>query len=413
MAKERSPHSSTLAARGPAAATLLITLALAASGSIADVRQEGSVRFFANAKSDFDRWTKRPSRAQQAWMREHYDRMLTYSPYFDSRLAWYPNAWVYKDSYALRSNWQIFKDNPHWVLRDADGEALYIPFACSGGSCPQHAADFGNQDFRQWWIDGLRKKLDRGYIGVYIDDVNLDWRVSNGRGEHVKPIDPRTGEEMTLSDWRRYFAEFMEQIRAAFVDAEIVHNVIWYATPADDPFIARQIASADYINLERGATDDGIRGGSGKYGFESFLGFIDRIHAGGRNVILDDDDSDTLAERDYELAAYLLVNDGSDLIGADGDRRRMNPDNFWEGYEIALGSAAGPRFSVGGILRRDFECGVALLNQPDMPTRTVTIGEGFNTLAGIPVRSVVLVARTGAILTRQDCSSTAAPVRPD
>lgn len=91
----------------------------------------------------------------------------------------------------------------------------------------------------------------------------------------------------------------------------------------------------------------------------------------------------------------------------------MNPDNFWEGYEIALGSAAGPRFSVGGILRRDFECGVALLNQPDMPTRTVTIGEGFNTLAGIPVRSVVLVARTGAILTRQDCSSTAAPVRPD
>ncbi len=413
MAKGKSPHSFMPAGRGAAAATLLITLALAASGSIADSRQEGSVRFFVNAKSDFDRWTKRPGAAQQAWMRDHYDRMLAYSPYFDSRLAWFPNAWVYKDSYALRSNWQIFMDHPQWVLRDADGEALYIPFACAGGSCPQHAADFGNPDFRQWWIDDLRKEMDQGYIGVYVDDVNLDWRISNGRGEHVKPIDPRTGKEMTLSDWRRYFAEFMEQIRAAFPDAEIVHNVIWYATPADDPFIARQIASADYINLERGATDDGIRGGSGKYGFETFLGFIDGVHARGRKVILDDDDSDTLVERDYELASYLLVNNGDDLIGADGDRRRMSPDNFWEGYEIDLGSAAGPRFSVGGLLRRDFECGIALLNQPDMPTRTITIGDGFNSLAGRPVRSVALEARTAAILIKQDCSPVAASLRPD
>ena len=30
-------------------------------------------------------------------MRAHYWRMLTYAPYFDSRVAWFPDAWVYKD----------------------------------------------------------------------------------------------------------------------------------------------------------------------------------------------------------------------------------------------------------------------------------------------------------------------------
>lgn len=393
----------TPAVRRTAATMLLFVLTMAATGSVAEQRHAGSVRFFAHAKSDFDEWTKRPSAAQQAWMREHYDRMLTYSPYFDSRLDWYPNAWVYKNAYAIHSDRAVFSKHPHWVLRDAKGRLLYIPFACSAGSCPQFAADVGNPDFRQWWIDGLRDKLERGYTGVYVDDVNLDWRVSDGNGKHVKPIDPRTGAEMTLSDWRRYFAEFMEEIRSAFPDAEIIHNVIWYATPADDPYILRQIDAADYINLERGATDSGIRGGPGKYGFETFLAFIDRVHARGRHIILDDDESNTLVERDYELAAYLLINNGLDLIGADGDRSRMNPDGFWTGYDVDLGDADGPLFKTGGVFRRDFECGRVLLNQPDMPTRTIDTGDGFAGLDGSAASSVVLAASTATVLVKAGC----------
>jgi hypothetical protein len=211
---------------------------------------------------------------------------------------------------------------------------------------------------------------------------------------------------MTLADWRRYFAEFMEQIRAAFPDIEIAHNVIWYAQPADDPFIQRQLRSADFINLERGATDSGIRGGGGTYGYETFLGFIDRMHQMGNHVILDDDDSTTDAEWMYELATYFLVKAGDDMIGADGDRSRMNPHNFWEGYEIHMGDALGARYEVEGLLRRDYRCGVVVLNQPGQPTRTLDLRDSFVLLGsrGDTVSSVTLGEYRGAILMRESCA---------
>ncbi|MGD2045224.1 MAG: putative glycoside hydrolase [Gemmatimonadota bacterium] len=365
-----------------------------------------SVKFFVDASSGFDRWTRSPTAEEQAWMREHYFRMQTYAGHFDSRLSWYPNAWVYKDSYAIYDDSYVRTEHPDWILRDPDGNELFIPYGCSGGSCPQYAADVGNPEFRSWWIDDLGKTLDAGYLGVWVDDVNLQWRVGDGDGDDVIPLDPRTGAVMTLTDWRRYFAEFMEEIRDAFPEIEIAHNIIWYAQPPDDPSIERQLRAADFINLERGATDSGIRGGDGTYGYETFLGFIDRMHRMGNDVVLDDDDSDTEAEWIYELATYFLIKSGDDMIGADGDRSRMNPDNFWEGYDVRMGDAQGERYQTGGLFRRDYSCGVVVLNQPDQPTRSLDLGEAFKLLGsgGTSVSSVTLDATRAAILVRPDCT---------
>jgi len=363
-----------------------------------------TVNFFAHAKSDFDEWTDDPSLEQQAWMREHYARMLTYSSYFGPRLAWYPNAWVYKNSYAIYPDSRIFEEHPEWILHDELGNRLFIPYGCKNGTCPQFAGDVGDPAFRRHWIESLRETLADGYIGVWIDDVNMLWRVSDGRSNRVTPIDKRTGKLMTLNAWRRYFAEFMEDIRAEFPGIEIAHNSIWYATPIDDASIVRQIRAADYINLERGATDDGIVGGRGRYGFETFLSFIDRVHAMGGRIILDDDDSDTTAERDYELAVYLLVNDGGDLLGADGDRSRMNPESFWEGYTIDIGRPHGSRYTGNnGLLRRDYECGFVVLNPPDAPLRHVNVPPGYRTIDGRRPRSLPLHEYRAAVLLSENC----------
>ena len=75
-------------------------------------------------------------------------RMLVFSPYFDSRLSWYPNGWVYKDLYAIGVGSSMASAHPDWILRDSAGQALYIPFACSGGTCPQYAGDVGSPAFR-------------------------------------------------------------------------------------------------------------------------------------------------------------------------------------------------------------------------------------------------------------------------
>jgi hypothetical protein len=186
----------------------------------------GVVRFYNIANSAFDVYTSNPDVAEQAWMRAHYFRMQTYTPYFDSRLRWFPNAWVYKDAYAIQSSGAIQAAQSEWILRDANGDRLYIPWGCGDGSCPQYAGDFGNPEYRANWIREAKLSLDKGYVGLFIDDVNMTWRVGDGHGNGVTPIDPRTGKSMTLTDWRRYFAEFMEEIRAAFPDVEITHNAI-------------------------------------------------------------------------------------------------------------------------------------------------------------------------------------------
>jgi len=369
----------------------------------------GKVRFYHLADSDFDDYSSNPSVAEQKWMREHYYRMQTYAPYFDSRLSWYPDAYFYRDAYAIYTESSTFSAHPEWVLRDSDGDLLYIPWGCSGGTCPQYAADFGNPAFRSAWIGKASASLEKGYRGIWIDDVNMTWRVGNGEGDHVTPIDPRTGRLMTLGDWRRYFAEFMEEIRAAFPDAEIAHNAIWFAGPVDDPYIQRQIAAADYFNFERGATDGGLTGGGGTWGFETFLAFIDSVQKLGTGAILMDTGSTEL-QREYGLAAWFLISSGIDMMNSTKVKWTA-PDTWWAGYGLDLGGAAGSRRAWQNVLRRDFSCGTVLLNQPGMPTRHLELSEPHRSIAGAEVSSVTLDSSSAAILLK-DCAGGGTPLPP-
>jgi hypothetical protein len=376
----------------------IAVLAVANAGSYISIAPAGKVRFYNVADSDFDIYSKRPDEISKELMRTNFFRMQTYSPYFDSRLAWYPNAWAYKDSYAIKPQWSEFREHPEWVLRDVDGQLLFIPWGCENGSCPQYAADIGNPAFRAHWVESARALIEKGYKGLWIDDVNLTWRVSNGAGEHVKPVDPRTGKLMTLDDWRRYFADFMEEIRQALPDAEIAHNSIWYAGPLDDIFIQRQIDAADYINLERGATDPGLSGGAGRYGLETFFAFIDFVQARGRSVIMMDYGT-TFSERDYGLAAWFLISNGRDMMSS-GRLQWTGPDTFWPGYQLDLGQASGPRYEWKRLLRRDFACGVVLLNQPGVRRAHVTLPRGLTTLSGTAASHVTLRPSQAAIFNR-------------
>jgi hypothetical protein len=386
---------------GVIAAVVGVSPGGAAWSGVKEREAAGQVRFYQIADSEFDVYTSSPPIAEQAWMRAHYFRMQTYSPYFDSRLQWFPNAWTYKDAYAIQSS-AILAAHPDWVLRDANGDRLYIPWGCSNGACPQYAGDFGNPEFRAHWIREAELTLDEGYAGLFIDDVNMTWRVGDGDGNHVTPIDPRTGRSMTLTDWRRYFAEFVEEVRAAFPDIEIAHNAIWYAGSTSDPYIRRQIAAADYFNLERGATDSGLTDGSGTFGFETCLSFIDAVHALGRGVVLMDYGG-TTRQREYALAAWFLISDGIDLMSSD-QLDWTAPDRWWPGYGIDLGGAKGKRYLFEGLLRRDFDCGTVLLNQPGVARRSIALDSSHRTIAGAPATRVTLDSASAGVFLR-DCDN--------
>ena len=94
--------------------------------------------------------------------------------------------------------------------------------------------------------------------------MNLAFNVGNGAGQTVAPIDPRTGVRMTHDAWQRYFAEFMEQLRAELpASAEIVQNQVYFHVGLSSPYVKRAIEAATYLEIERGVNDTGLRGGTG------------------------------------------------------------------------------------------------------------------------------------------------------
>ncbi len=367
-----------------------------ALGVLAPPGAPGRVRFVKVANSAFDRFTANPTPDAQHWMQNHYWRMVAYSPYFDGRLAWFADAWVYRDLYAIHTDGALATTHPEWILRDASGAKLYIPYDCANGTCPQYAADVGNPDFRAWWIADAKSALRAGYAGLWVDDVNmLVSRVADGTRQPVPPIDPRTGVAMPEADWRRYVAEFCEQIRAAVPEVEVIHNVVWYA-PRDDPFVVRELQSASFVNLERGVNDTGIRGGGGTYGYDTFLGLVDWLHARGKAVVFDAS-AKTDADREYGLASYFLVNATRDGLGNDPGG---TPDDWWAGYDADLGEPRGPRYAWRAVVRRDFAKGLVLVNEPGAPSQTLDLGATWANLRGESVTAVTLGPASGAVLVK-------------
>ena len=382
---------------------------LLASRSVAGDDSAGAVRFVKTADSRFDRFTRAPSPAEREWMRGHYWRMRCYAPYFDSRLDWFPRAWVYKNLYGVPLDAPLVREHPEWLLHDARGKRLYVRYECHGEACSQYAADVGAPAYRAHWIAEARSLLARGYTGLFVDDVNMMLsRVSDGAGRAVPPHDERTGTAMVERDWRRYVAEFTEQIRAAFPEREIVHNAIWYAGH-DDEFVRRELEVADVLNLERGVNDTGLTGGTGPYGLETFLAHVDWLHTHGKWVVFDAG-ATTDEARQYGLAAYFLASRGRDGIGNDPGG---TPVDWWKGYDVRLGAARGDRYRWHGVLRRDFERGLVLLNEPGAPAVTLRLDRDYAEVAGGRRSAVTLGPAQGVVLmTNITVSSSIAWRRP-
>jgi hypothetical protein len=402
MHRSAGTTSTTLTAvRRALASALVATGMLVATAGPAAAADEGEVNFELSAGSWFDSYITSATSSQKTWMNEHYSRMRGFAPFFTQALSWAPEATFYQDIYALYRNdppdEQVMQQHPDWVLRDAQGRKLFIQFACDGTSCTQYAADIGNPEFRQFWIQRAANIMDDGYDGLYVDDVNMEMKVSDGTGTFTRPVDPRTGQPMTDTNWRRYMAEFTEEIRAAFPDKEITHNSLWWMDH-NDPYVQRQTDAADYIEIERGFNDGGIGGGTGTFSYSNYLSHMDWVHSRGAGIISEPYNVNTTSAT-FEIASYLLVSNGNDYVSSD---YRATHSNWWSGWDTDIGDAAGARYSWQGLRRRDFSGGMALTNDPGAPTRTVQLPTDatYKDMSGNTVTSVTLGARQGIVLTK-------------
>ena len=366
----------------------------------------GSVLLLKHTNAQFDRYTLDPTQAVKSWIDDHFWRMLVYSPYFDTRTSWYGRGWIYIDSYAIYTNpdpWSpdILHSHPDWVLHDAAGQTLYIPWGCNGVTCPQAAADVGNAAYRRWWTDSALDQLARGkYAGIFIDDVNMDWRVGDASGKFAAPIDTTTGAPMTEDTWRNNFATFLEGVRHDLPGVELVHNAVWYAggrQRQSNAAIQRQIGAADWIEIEHGVNDSGLTGGTGPYALQTLFGYIDSVHKLGRSVIIGEagGPSPTPASLEYALACYFLVGEGRDALGDGGN---ATPDSWWTGFEVQLGAPLGPRADWYGLMRRDFAGGMVVVNEPGNRRVSLMLPGTFTRLDSNSINRISLGAGEGVVL---------------
>ncbi len=378
-------------------AALMLALGFAGGASAAPA---GSVNFVKKFnQSESDRFTLRPSAQQKAFFRQNYKGMIVSSPYFDSRLSFYPDAWVYRSLYGVFPGSATVRKHPNWFLRTARrGTKAYIPFDCSGGTCPQLAGDITNPSFRKAWIREARTQVRRGYRSVFIDEVNMIRRVGTGTGRELAPYSPYLRKKITVRRWRTAVAGFTRQIRRSLPKrVRIVHNVIWFAPGQKDRLTRMQMRAASVVALERGVNDAGLTGGSGFFGVRNFLNYVSFIHKLKRPVIFIEEAANPDA-RSYGLAGYLLINNGRDFLSSDPFGE---PDKFWPGYRTGLGKAKGGRYRWRGLIRRNFERGIVLLNEPQAPSRTVALGGTYRQVGtSTPQSSVTLGAASGAVLVR-------------
>lgn len=359
----------------------------------------GIVHLGRTAGPEFDSYSTTTNGGVQSQIRSLFSRMLVYTPFFDDKLSWYSNGWAYYDAYAIYRNSSTASNYSHWILRDSRGNKLYINYDCSGGVCPQYAGDIGNSDFRKWWIAEARNIIEqRKYKGLFIDDVNFTWSISNGQGQPAVPMNPRTGRAMTLSEWRQSLALFLQEIREAIPQAEIVHNSVWFhdaETNYGAPELNSVLSQMDYYFVEHGVADLGITGGTGTFSLFRMFQLIDRIHSLGKNVILAGLNSTNTQYRKFTLGCYFLISNGKDMIFD----HSITPNVKWSGYSLNLGNALGARYTWQGIQRRDFEKGMVLVLEPGRSSIVVQ-AQGYRGAISGQVDTFVLEGRSALILNR-------------
>ena len=368
----------------------LASLPETASAEQPVVNNPGKPRFVVRTDPSWDAFTSLPGAPMKAWFADHVWRMMVYSPYFDSRVTWYPNAWIYINLYSIPVNSVLVKQHPDWILRDANGQPLYIPYECRGGSCPQYAADVSNPAYRQAWLEKAAMFKRKGYKGFWIDDVNVAFRVSDGNGSFQAPL--IRGRTMTEADWGSSVVSFLEQIRAAFPDTEILHNAIWFAGGEQrdrNPLVQRQLRACDYVNVERGITDSGLKGGDGEWSLNALLSYIDRVHQLGKGIVLDNTGDDY----SYGLAGYYLVSSGADALGS----HSIRPDHWPGSLGMDLGTPLGKRHEWNGLLVREFSNGIALVNPPGGRMRQLTLSGTLQSADWPAARSVELSSPGGLV----------------
>jgi hypothetical protein len=161
-----------------------------------------------------------------------------------------------------------------------------------------------------------------------------------------------------------------------------------------DPDVARALRYVAMVCVEFGVGPTSGINDSNEY--LEFLRYADTLHAKGVHLTLTGDkNAKNVATMEYNLATYMLLNDGGDYVTGS----QLTPLTWWNGFDVNLGPALGPRErEPGGLWTRRFSGGVAYTVEPGAAAQTINLGKTMRSAQWGNVQSLTLAAGQGAVL---------------
>ncbi|HEY0388545.1 MAG TPA: putative glycoside hydrolase [Gaiellales bacterium] len=236
----------------------------------------------------------------------------------------------------------VREQHPEWILHDAAGEEVHPP------EHPTWAMfDITNTDYLQAWAEAAEQQLTSGgWAGAVLVDAG------NGPAWVSPPIDPATGEPMTISAHATYLGEAMAVVRAGLKTNGL--SVI----AENGPFtIVRpaQIGSSDAVSVGRGFAD--LTGAAWTALYRYFEAALDRRVGA---WVWDDEPRLTRAQRVFGLASYLLFSGPDSAYGvATGSQSAL--------YHLDPGIPTDVPITRDGAVVRAFESGAVAVNPSAAP----------------------------------------------
>jgi len=230
------------------------------------------------------------------------------------------------------------------------------------------------------FIAEVRRDLAVGYAGVFVDDAN--WSAG---------FAPSPGPRAAL-------ANLLVRIRAvaprALIEINSQYHDIWPLMKAHDPDVSRALENVNLVTKEFGVGPSAGITTAQDYG--ELFEYIDALHAKGIHVVMTGDHNSTdVPTMEYNLATYLLANDGGDYVNG----TEQTPRNWWTGFDVDLGNAVTARERTpSGVWSRAFVRGMVYAVEPGAATQTIKLPKPMHSAEWGKVESLRLSAGQGAVL---------------
>jgi hypothetical protein len=93
---------------------------------VTNTSNPGCVHFLMRPDPNFSQYIQSPTAAQEAWFRAHFWEWMEFSPSFNHKLSWFPNALVYVNLWGIVTTDPLVHEHPEWILKDAHGNWMFI-----------------------------------------------------------------------------------------------------------------------------------------------------------------------------------------------------------------------------------------------------------------------------------------------